>query len=439
MVEEGKIRKQIHKKLIEFHKLKQKKDKFIPGKTRVQYSGSIYDHKEVIAMVDSILDGWFGLGLKGRKFEEEFSRFLGVKNAVLTNSGSSASLISVSALMSSQFKDRIKKGDEVITTAVTFPTTFNPIIQNNLKPVLLDVNLKTYNMNYDNLKNALSKKTRLILIPHTLGNPNDMNIIMDFAEDHELYVIEDNCDALGSEFNGKKTGSFGIMSTCSFYPAHHMTMGEGGIVALNDEKLVRIIRSLRDWGRACYCRLDEMSPNGACGKRFSFVIDGIPYDHKYMYTHIGYNLKPLEFQAAMGLEQLKKLPKFIKSRERNFKILYKEFKQYEEFFLLPEWFPKSKPSWFAFPLTLKDNVPFTRLQITQWLEKNNIQTRLMFAGNIIRQPAYKNIEYRVVGDLKNSDKIMKDTFFIGMYPGITEEKIDYILLKFKEFIKKFSK
>jgi CDP-6-deoxy-D-xylo-4-hexulose-3-dehydrase len=436
MTEEQKVREEIFNVL---QKWFGKKSRVRSSKEAglIQYAGAIFDECEVIAMIDSILNGWFGLGRKGREFESMFSKYLGVARTVLTNSGSSANLLALAALASPYFRDHIRKGDEVITPAMTFPTTFNSIVQNNLSPVLLDVELGSYNINPDDLEKALSKKTRAIFLPHAFGIPNEMNAIMEFAEEHDLYVIEDNCDALGSIYDGKKTGSFGVLSTCSFYPAHHITMGEGGAISIRDDdvNLYRIIKSLRDWGRACYCEHDETAPNGACGKRFDFKIGGISYDHRYMYTHIGYNLKPLEFQAAMGIEQLKKLPNFVEKRIKNFRALYDEFREYEEYFILPTWHAKSNPSWFCFPLTIRDNAPFSRKEITSFLEKNGIQTRLFFAGNIIRQPAYKNIKCRIAGELDNCDKIMKDSFFVGVYPGIDEGKMSYILNKVKEFMK----
>ncbi len=435
-----KIRKDIHKHLENFYKNKEKQP-FVPGKTRVQYAGAIFDEKEVISMMDTILDGWFGLGNKAREFESAFSEYLGVSKTVLTNSGSSANLLAITALTSDELDGHLKKGDEVITPAVTFPTTLNPIIQNNLKPVFLDVQLGSYNITPDDLSDAISDRTKLIFLPHAFGVPNEMDKIMRFANEHNIYVVEDNCDALGSTYNGKKTGSFGILSTCSFYPAHHMTMGEGGAVSIKSGNmpLYRIVKSLRDWGRACYCEHDKMSPDGACGKRFEFEVDGTPYDHRYMYSHIGYNLKPLELQAAMGVEQLKKLPFFVKRRKENFKILYNDFKRYEDYFILPHAPVKADPSWFCFPLTLRDNTPFKRKDIISFLEKNKIQTRLFFAGNIIKQLAYKNIERRVVGKLDNSDKIMKDSFFIGVYPGIDSERMGYIIDKIEEFMRKCGK
>lgn len=430
------IRKKILEEITKFYITDEKEKKFIPGKTLVQYSGSVYDEKEIKAMVSAVLDGWFGLGKYAREFENRFSKYLDVKKSFLTNSGSSANLIAISALKSKEFPDRLKNNDEVITPAMTFPTTLNPIIQNNLKPVFIDVDLGTYNINTNNLKKAISEKTRLIMLPHTLGNPNDMDAIMDFALENNLSVIEDNCDALGSKYGNKKTGSFGILSTSSFYPAHHITMGEGGCISTNDERLFRIIKSIRDWGRSCYCKHDDIMPDDACGKRFDFKIGDTEYDHRYVYSHIGYNLKPLEFQAAMGIEQLKKLPDFIKARKRNFKTLFEEFSKYEDYFILPKSFKNSNTSWFSFPLTVREKSPFKRKDIITFLEKNKIQTRLLFAGNITKQPAYRDIDCRIVGNLENSDEIMWHSFFIGLYPGIDEEKMNYMIEKIKEFMVK---
>lgn len=430
------IRKRILEEIANFYKAKEEEKKFVPGETVIQYSGTVYDEKEIAAMVNSILEGWFVLGRCAREFENKFSEYVGVKKSFLTNSGSSANLIAVSSLVSKEFPERMMKNDEVITPAVTFPTTLNPIIQNNLRPVFIDVDLGNYNINPENLKGALSEKTRLIMVPHTLGNPNDMDAIMDFASENNLFVIEDNCDALGSEYGGKKTGSFGTLSTCSFYPAHHITMGEGGCISTSDERLFRIIRSIRDWGRACYCEHDEINSDGACGKRFDFKIGDTEYDHRYIYSHIGYNLKPLEFQAAMGIEQLKKLPDFIKARKRNFKALYEEFLKYEDYFVLPKSFEKSDASWFSFPLTIRDKSPLKRKDMITFLEKNKIQTRLLFAGNITKQPAYRGIDCRIVGDLKITDKIMLDSLFIGIYPGIDGERMNYMIEKIMEFMNK---
>lgn len=416
------------------------KENFTEGRTKVQYAGAEYDEKEIIAMLNAILDGWFGVGKFCRRFENQFSRFLGAHESILVNSGSSANLIAVSALMSDQFQGQLSRGDEVISPAVTFPTTFNPLIQNGLTPVLLDVNAHTYNLNADDLEKAVSPRTRGIMIPHTLGNPNEMDAIMDFAEEHDLVVVEDSCDALGSKYQGKYLGTFGDVGTFSFYVAHQMTLGEGGAVVTSDPEIEPILRSIRDWGRACVCPVCKVSlnPDYQCPLRFQFETDTLPddYDKRYVYLNVGYNLKPVEFQAAMGLEQLKKLPGFIAARKNNFAQLLDFFEGYSDYFMLPEALPGSDPAWFSFALTVKDNAPFTRKDIVMWLEQHNIETRLLFAGNIIRQPAYKNVHCRVVGELENSDRIMKNTFFIGVYPGLTEDHLTYIMDTVRAFMHK---
>lgn len=436
---ENNNRKEIKKLVTEIFKCRKRNRKFEPGETWVQYAGSVFDEKEVNAMVDTILDGWFGLGQKAEDLEKEIANYLKVKGSILVNSGSSANLLAIAGLMSPLLKDRLKEGDEIITPACGFPTTVNPIIQHGLVPVFIDVEIGTYNINPDILEKALSKKTRALFLPHTMGNPNDMDKIVNFCKKHKLFLIEDNCDALGSEYKGRKTGSFGVLSTQSFYPPHHMTMGEGGSVNYNDAQFEKIIRSLRDWGRACYCRGDEKHRLGTCRNRFSFKIDGKVYDHKYMFSQIGYNLKPIEPQAAMGLRQIKRVPDFTKARINNFKRLYGYAKKWEDFFILPKATKGSKPSWFSFLLTIKDNAPFNRFDVITFLEEKMIQTRPLFAGNILRQPAYENIEHRVVGDLKNSDKIMHDTFFFGVYPGMSNEMIDYIAQAIDEFLSRYRK
>jgi CDP-6-deoxy-D-xylo-4-hexulose-3-dehydrase len=431
------IRKKIRQLIKEFFSQDFLSDEFIPGKTLIQYAGSIHDDKEIVSMIDSLLDGWWGLGKKAREFESKLAQYIGVEKAILTNSGSSASLLVIASLKSPLFPARIKEGAEIITPACTFPTSLNPVIQLNLVPVFVDVELETYNLNPNKLRAALSSKTRAIVLPHTLGNPNDMAAITSFAKKHHLFVIEDNCDGLGSEFDGQKTGSFGIMSTLSFYPAHHITTGEGGAVLINDIRLERPLRSLRDWGRACYCYGDEKSPLGACGRRFDFKVNGVPYDHRYMYTEIGYNLKPIEVQAAMGLEQLKKLPQFKKRRKKNFSILFKFLSQYRDFIILPRSHPKADACWFSFPITLRENAPFSRQEIVRFLEGRKIQTRPVFAGNILRHEPYKNIKCRVVGELKNSDYILANTFFVGIYPGIDEQRLDYMMSSLADFFGKW--
>lgn len=438
------LREEIFKIVRKILRIRSLKTRFIPGKHKIQYAGAVYDHEEIESMINAILDGWFGVGKYTRRFEVELSRFLGTEKAIMTNSGSSANLLAISALLSRRLSSdvRLKPGDEVITPALTFPTTFNPIVQNNLVPVLLDVEIGTYNINADDLKKGLSGRTRAIFIPHTLGNPNEMNSISDFAEDHNLFLIEDACDALGSKYNGRYAGSFGSFGTFSFYPAHQITTGEGGAVVTNNEELSRIILSLRDWGRACVMPIcnPPHCPDKGCPKSVryekAFAFDGLPedYDKRYTYVNVGYNFKPTEIQAAMGVVQLKKLPKFIELRKRNFEILYDEFKNYEDFFILPEPLPKSEPCWFAFPLTIREHAPFKRKDIIQWFTKHNIEVKTLFAGNITRQPAYRGLRYRVTQKLTNSDYVMRNSFFLGVYPGMTKEKIGYTMDAFEKFI-----
>lgn len=418
---------------------RERKVEFVPGKSKVQYAGAVYGWEEVSAIVDSVLDGWFGVGKSAHSFETKLSAYIGSSECVLTNSGSSANLLAISALCSKQAKNRLKAGDEVITPACTFPTTLNPLLQNGLNPVLVDVELGTYNVNAESLANALTGRTKLIMLPHTLGNPNEMDAIMDFANENGLAVVEDACDALGSRYQGKRLGGFGIMGTFSFYPAHHITLGEGGAVAVNDPELGPVVRSLRDWGRACTCRICRVSTDHdyRCPMRFDFKTESLPadYDRRYVYTNIGYNLKPVEFQAAMGLEQLKRLPEFIDKRNANFKRLREFFSEYSEWFILPRALPRAEPAWFAFPLTLTENAPFKRGALLSFLEKNNVEARLLFAGDITRQPAYAEIKFRIAGKLDNCEKILKNSFFLGVYPGIDEERMAYELDVLERFLK----
>lgn len=434
------IRKKIFSEIKKYYLVEHKQKKFVPGKTKVHFAGRVYDEKEMTAMTDAVLDFWLTLGKYGQEFEKKFSAIIGAKHTLLANSGSSANLLAVSSLMSPQMNDPLKPGGEVITPSSTFPTTLNPIIQNNLTPVFVDVELGTYNIDAERLGEALTEKTRLIVLPHTLGNPNEMDAVMDVARDHSLYVIEDACDALGSKYDGRMLGSIGDMGTFSFYPAHHITMGEGGAVTTSDSQLSLILKSLRDWGRACVCPVCTLTedPDSRCPLRFQFKSENLPedYDRKYVYTNIGYNLKPTDIQAAMGVEQLKKLSGFTKKRKENFKILYGEFSRFEDYFILPKALPKSDPSWFAFPLTVKENPRFKRKDIVSWLEKNNIETRMLFAGNIVKHPGYRHVKYRVSGDLKNSDTILRNTFFIGVYPGLDRERLNYVIEKTREFMKK---
>ena len=428
------IRDDILKKVEEYYKAKFLNSKeFIPGISKVNYAGRVFDESELINLVNSSLDFWLTSGRFTEDFEMQLAEYFDVSDAILVNSGSSANLIAISTLTSPKLGDkRLKSGDEVITVAAGFPATVAPIVQNNLTPVFVDVEIGNYNAIKESVKEAISSKTKAIFIAHTLGNPFDLDFIVELAEKHDLWLIEDNCDALGSRYNGKLTGTFGHIATLSFYPAHHITTGEGGCVITNDEDLARIARSFRDWGRDCYCTGGE---NNTCGKRFSQKFGTLPkgYDHKYVYSHIGYNLKMTDMQAAIGCAQMDKLDDFTKKRKSNFDKIYQGLKQFENYLILPEATPGSDPSWFVFLLTVKNNSKFSRDNITGFLEENLIETRNLFCGNILRQPAFMNIKHRVIGNLKNTDYIMNNTFFIGVYPGMTDEKITYMIEKFQEY------
>lgn len=434
MKAEKEIRKKIFDKVKELYISRRTQEKFIPGETRINYAGRIYDKKEVMNLVDASLDFWLTSGRFAKQFEKELAEFLGTKYCLLTNSGSSANLLAISALTSPKLGHRkLKSGDEVITTACGFPTTLNAIIQNGLTPIFIDVELGTYNIQADKIEKAISEKTKAIFIAHTLGNPVNLDKIVKIVKKHNLWLIEDNCDALGSEYNGRYTGTFGHISTCSFYPAHHITMGEGGAVLTNDSNLKKIILSFRDWGRECWC---EPGCDDTCGKRFSWQFGKLPfgYDHKYVYSHIGYNLKITDMQAAVGVAQLEKLPKFIQKRRANFKTLFNNLKRYERYFILPQATRNSNPSWFGFPITIKDNASFTRDEIVKYLEQNKIVTRMLFGGNLTKQPAYQDIKYRVFDTLKNTDLVMNNLFWIGVYPGISNNMLKYILECFDKFL-----
>jgi CDP-6-deoxy-D-xylo-4-hexulose-3-dehydrase len=409
---------------------KERIEKFTPGKTTIHYARAIYDHHEVFEVLESLLSGWLAVGKKANEFENQFAQFLETKYCILVNSGSSANLLAVESL-------GLTRRAEVIAPAVTFPTTVNPIIQKGFKPVFVDINPATYNIDASKMKEAISKKTKLVMLPHTLGNPNQMDVVMDLAEDHDLYVIEDACDALGSRYAKKHLSTFGDLGTFSFYPAHHITMGEGGAVVTKDEELSLMVRSLRDWGRACVCPVCTIAldPNAYCPLRFSkTLIEN--YDKRYTYINIGYNLKPLELQAAFGLQQLERLPLFIEKRKTNFKVLYEALSRFEDYFILPESLPKADPCWFAFPLTVKDKAPFKRIEIVQFLEKHRIMTRPIFAGNILKQPAYANLDCRIVDTLDNSDRAMNSSFFVGIHPGIDEQRLAYMADAFGKFMRK---
>ncbi|MDP2923784.1 MAG: lipopolysaccharide biosynthesis protein RfbH [Candidatus Omnitrophota bacterium] len=423
---ENKIRKKIFKLIEKLYKAKSANKKFIPGKSMINYAGRVYDSKELINLVDASLDFWLTAGRFAREFEKKLADFLGLKYCLLVNSGSSANLLAVTALTSPLLKERrLMAGDEVITTACGFPTTLNPIIQNNLTPVFIDIELGTYNINAQLIEKAISKKTKAIFIAHTLGNPSDLGAIKRIVKKYKLWFIEDNSDSLGSKYHGKYTGTFGDISTCSFYAPHHITMGEGGAVLTSNPSLKKLIVSFRDWGRDCWCNTGH---DNTCGRRFSQKFGSMPfgYDHKYIYSHIGYNLKVTDLQAAIGVVQLDKLPKFIEARRKNFVFLYNYLKDYEQFLILPRWLKNANPCWFGFPILVKESAPFSRAEIVDYLEKHKIATRMLFGGNLLRQPAYKNIKYRKIGDLKNTDLVMNNLFWIGVYPGLSHSMLGYM-------------
>jgi CDP-4-dehydro-6-deoxyglucose reductase, E1 len=429
------LRKEILELVEKYYTGKFASKEFVPGESDIRFAGRVFDEEEMVNLVDSSLDFWLTAGHHAESFEFELADFLDVEDTILVNSGSSANLVAMSTLTSPKLKDRqLKPGDEVITVASGFPTTIAPVVQNRLVPVFIDVDLPTYNAIPERIEQAVSEKTKAIFMAHTLGNPFDLSVVMDVAKKYNLWVIEDNCDALGSEYNGKYTGTFGDLATISYYPAHHMTMGEGGSVVTNNEDLARIARSFRDWGRDCYCGAGE---DNTCGIRFTQQFGNLPYgyDHKYVYSHIGYNLKVTDMQAAVGRAQLKKLPSFGEKRRENFRLLYNALKPFEDRFILPEATPNSNPSWFGFLISVRDGQKFNRTELSRYLNANKIHTRNLFAGNVLRQPAFMNLEHRVVGDLKNTDFIMNNNFFIGVYPGIGKDQIDYIADVFKEFLK----
>jgi CDP-6-deoxy-D-xylo-4-hexulose-3-dehydrase len=408
---------------------------FVPGETPVSVSGRVFDATELQYLVDAGLDFWLTTGRFAAQFEEEFAQIFGLRHAMLVNSGSSANLVALSCLTSPTLGDRaLRPGDEVVTVATGFPTTVNPIIQNQLVPVFVDVNVPTYNVDVSQLELAVSERTRAVMLAHTLGNPFDLSAVTEFARKHDLWLIEDCCDAVGATYEGKHVGSFGDLATVSFYPAHHITMGEGGCVLTASARLKKLAESFRDWGRDCWC---EPGKDNTCGKRFDWQLGGLPhgYDHKYTYSHIGYNLKLTDMQAAVGVAQLQKLPAFIETRNRNFQTLYEGLQELEEFFILPQATPRSAPSWFGFPLAVRRQAPFTRDQVVRHLETNRIGTRLLFGGNLVRQPAYRDVARRVIGDLPNSDFVMNQVFWVGVYPGLSNELMQFIIETLRGFVK----
>jgi CDP-6-deoxy-D-xylo-4-hexulose-3-dehydrase len=410
---------------------------FDPDKDSVRYAGRVFDDAELVALVDSSLDFWLTEGRYCEEFASQIADLLGVGNVMLTNSGSSSNLLAISALTSHKLKDRrLEPGAEVITVAAGFPSTVAPILQNRLVPVFVDVDLPTYNANVEAIERAITPKSRAIFLAHTLGNPFSVDAVLALAKQHKLWVIEDNCDAFGSKYRGRLTGTFGHLSTMSFYPAHHITTGEGGAVATEDEDLARLVRSFRDWGRDCYCAGGE---NNTCGKRFTQQFGTLPvgYDHKYVYSEIGYNLKMTEMQAAIGTAQVKKLPSFCQSRRSNFATYTKFLRQYEKYLLLPVATEGSDPAWFAYIVSVRPEAPFTRNTLVAYLNQHRIETRNIFAGNMVRQPSFATLEpdrFRVAGPLTNTDFVMDNTFFLGTYPGLTADMLSTIERRFAEFM-----
>jgi CDP-6-deoxy-D-xylo-4-hexulose-3-dehydrase len=428
------LRQQILQLTAEFHAEAFPHRDFVPGTSAVPVSGKVIDAADMAAVVDSALDGWFTTGRWAKEFERKLSRFVGVRFASLVNSGSSANLVALSALTSPKLGARaLQPGDEVITVAAGFPTTVNPIFQNKLVPVFVDVTLPTYEIDVAQLEAAHSRRTRAVMVAHTLGNVFDLGAVSAFCRKHNLWLIEDCCDALGSTWKGQRAGTFGDIATVSFYPAHHITMGEGGAVLTDKPSLQVLIDSFRDWGRDCWC---EPGKDNTCGKRFDWQLGTLPcgYDHKYTYSHVGYNLKATDMQAALGCSQIDKLPHFIERRKQNFACLKSALKPLEEFLQLPVAGEHADPSWFGFPIGIRPGAPFTRDQLTAALEAQKIGTRLLFAGNLTRQPAYAGLEFRCVGDLPNTDYVMNNVFWIGVFPGLTPPMLDHIVQTMTTFV-----
>ena len=432
--------KEIRKKILDlaksFSNINFKEKEFSSDFSDVPVSGKVIGSFEVQNMIEASLDGWLTTGRFNKEFEERLATFIGIKCLLTVNSGSSANLIAFSTLTSPKLKEKaIQKGDEVISVAAGFPTTVNPIIQFGAIPVFIDVKIPTYNIDENLVEEAITKKTKAIMLAHTLGNPFNVKRIKEICDKYNLWLIEDSCDALGSKFNGQYVGTFGDLATLSFYPAHHITMGEGGAVFTNSKKLERIAESFRDWGRDCYC---EPGKDNTCNKRFSWQLGDLPfgYDHKYTYSHSGYNMKITDMQAACGVAQLDRLEGFIKKRKENFNYLYKNLKELEEFLILPEAEKNSEPSWFGFPLSLRKNNKFSRNDLIKYLNDNKIGTRLLFSGNLIKQPYMKDINFKVQGELKNTDFVMENTFWIGLYPGLSLKHLDYSCSKIKYYFKK---
>lgn len=409
--------------------------RFVPGETPVPVSGRVFDAADLVRLLDASLDFWLTTGRFADQFEREFARFFGLRHAILVNSGSSANLLAISCLTSPKLGDRqLKPGDEVITAAAGFPTTVNPILQNGLAPVFVDVTVPTYNVDVAQLEAALSDRTKAIILAHTLGNPFDLAAVTAFARKHNLWLIEDCCDAVGATYQGQKAGTFGDLATVSFYPAHHITMGEGGCVLTDQPLLKTLVESFRDWGRDCWC---DPGKANTCGKRFDWQLGELPqgYDHKYIYSHIGYNLKVTDMQAAVGLSQLEKLPAFIEKRRENFKTLHNALTDLQDVLILPEATPGSDPSWFGFPIALRTDAPVSRNHVIRFLEERKVATRLLFGGNLTRQPAYQDRTFRIAADLKNSDFVMNQVFWVGVYPGLTASHLEFMAKTLHEAVR----
>ena len=427
------IKQQIINLVSQYSALVGQPTSFIPGKTPIPSSGKVIGGKEMELMVEASLDGWLTTGRFNKMFESRLAKFLNAKHLITVNSGSSANLVAFNTLTSPELGERaIKPGDEVISVAAGFPTTLNPILQFGAVPVFVDIKLSTYNIDESKIESAINDKTKAIMLAHALGNPYELDSIIALCKKYNLWLIEDCCDALGSQYNGRLVGTFGDISTLSFYPAHHITMGEGGAVFTNNDKLIQIAESLRDWGRDCYCAPGK---SNTCGKRFDWKLGDLPYgyDHKYTYSHLGYNLKISDMQAACGLAQIDRLADFIKVRKNNFSILKDGLKSCEEFLILPEATPRSDPSWFGFIMTLRPNSKVNRLELLEYLAKHKIDTRLLFGGNLTRQPYMIGRNYRAVGELTNTDRVMNDSFWIGVYPGLTKEMLGFVIKKLKTF------
>lgn len=427
------LRRAILDLVAEYHAAAFRGREFVPGESFIPVSGKVFGAEEVQHVVDAGLDFWLTAGRFAIDFERKFARVMQSRHAMLVNSGSSANLVALSCLTSPSLGDaRLKPGDEVLTVAAGFPTTVNPIIQNGLVPVFVDVELGTYGPVLSQLEEAVTERTRAVMIAHTLGNPFDLDAVTALAKRHGLYLVEDCCDAVGATYRGRSVGSFGDVATVSFYPAHHITMGEGGCVLTQKPALKRLIESFRDWGRDCWC---DTGKDNTCGKRFDWQLGQLPcgYDHKYTYSHVGYNLKLTDMQAAVGVAQLERLPAFIAARRRNFATLHAALRGLEDVLILPEAAPHAEPSWFGFPITVREDAPFTRDALTRFLESRRIATRLLFGGNLVRQPAYEGVKYRTIGDLPNSDRVMRGSFWIGVHPGLTGDMLAYMIESIQAF------